>query len=281
MHRLVHSSVVLDIEQKVVGLGRGSPLLCLDLSRHVLLGSINALILAFLHHWPHDYVLLSVIHERGCLNGVQLLQNLGKKVNSLILRDIRWLNVVVLIAANAAQDILLCEVLLVDEISSVILLIIILNILLVVEAVLQSEVIVVFHVLFVKVGRRRIDEHVVSIFWLLIFFAFELLKVDLALLIYFSTILVHSEVASREEINETSLMIEQLLKVWSQLLDLIQDIESILAEHIHQELVARQQTHQTVDLFLRQLIVQLAFEFKCLFTKILVEQFQAEEFVLP
>mgnify|MGYP000964876066 CR=1 FL=1 len=271
MHRLVHSSIVLDIEQKVVGLGRSSPLLCLDLSRHVLLGSINALILAFLHHWPHDYVFLSVIHERGCLDGVQLLQNLGKKVNCLILRDIRRLNVIVLITTDAAQDVLLCEVLLIDEIGSVILFFIILNILLVVKAVLQSEVIVAFHVLFIKIGRCRINEHVISIFWFLIFVAFELFEVDLALLIYFSTILVHSEVASREEVHETSLMVKQLLKVWSELLDFIQDIESILAEHIHQELVACQQTHQVVDLFLRQLIIQLIFEFECLFTKILVQ----------
>lgn len=132
------------------------------------------------------------------------------------------LDVVVLVTTNAAQDILLREVLLIYEIGSVILLLlIILTILLVVEAVLHSEVIVVLHVLIIQVGCCGINQHVFNIFRFFIFVAFKLLEVYLTLLIYFSAILVHCEVASREEINETALMVEQLLKVRSEVLNFV------------------------------------------------------------
>ena len=206
LHCLVGASIIINIEHEVVGLagncGRTSTLFGLDLSFGILLGSIDALTLVLVHHWPHHDVLLSVIHKLARLDAVQLLQHLGEEVNSLVLGDIRGLRIIVWITADAAQHVLLREVLRIDQVCVLFLLIVlfvvILDILLV-EAVLDREVVVVvLHVLMVKVGGRRIDDHVVFVCLLLLFFTVKLLKVDLALLVYLRTILVHCEVLGHE-----------------------------------------------------------------------------------
>ena len=120
----------------------------------------------------------------------------------MVLGDIRGLRIIVWITADAAQHVLLREVLRIDQVCVLFLLIVlfvvILDILLV-EAVLDREVVVVvLHVLMVKVGGRRIDDHVVFVCLLLLFFTVKLLKVDLALLVYLRAILVHCEVLGHE-----------------------------------------------------------------------------------
>ena len=91
----------------------------------------------------------------------------------MVLGDIRGLRIIVWITADAVQHVLLREVLRIDQVCVLFLLIVlfvvILDILLV-EAILDREVVVVvLHVLMVKVGGRRIDDHVVrvwpSILW--------------------------------------------------------------------------------------------------------------------
>jgi hypothetical protein len=73
LHCLVGASIVIDIKHEVVSLGRTSALFSLDLSFGILLGSVDALTLVLLHHWPHHDVLLSVIHKLARLDAVQLL----------------------------------------------------------------------------------------------------------------------------------------------------------------------------------------------------------------
>lgn len=78
LHCLVDASIVINIKHEVVGLvfivvGRTSTLFGLDLSFGILLGSIDALTLVLVHHWPHHDVLLSVIHKLARLDAVQLL----------------------------------------------------------------------------------------------------------------------------------------------------------------------------------------------------------------
>lgn len=203
MHRLVNASIVIHVEHEVVGLGRSSALFGLDLSWAVLLGSIDALALVLVHHWPHSDILLGVIHELARLDAVQLLQNLSEQVDSLVLGDVCGLKIIVLVTTDAAQHILLREVLGIDQVGIlfllVVLFIVILDILLVVEAILDREVVVmVLHIFVIKVSGRWVDDHVIIVCLLLLFFTVKLLKVDLALLVYLRAVFVHCEVVRRE-----------------------------------------------------------------------------------
>lgn len=203
---------------------------------------------------------------------VELLEDLCQEIHGLVLRNHVQTQLGILVSGPWSVDV--ADVV-VDEVVGlglVLIAVLLLHVLVVILSLLLLEAVLYSEIIILLVGLD-VD---------LLFFltSFDRVKVHEALLVDLCAVSIDLRVvASRKELEEGFLMIQQLSQVGRKVLYFIEEVHRILGKHIQQVLVLVDVLQKSIDLVLRQLPSIVSPRCLKLFSKLLVHEFEPVYFI--